>query len=158
MIALLVSRRGFKLSRKLKWRECHSGKSRDNFRILYFGTDNFALTTLKALHAEQQKSEYDNNRNGLISELDVCYLKHKTLVSPVQEYCEHNQIKLHPWPPDLRMIKNSYDFGVVASFGRLIPSKIIQSFPRYCMQHNTINQSQDLILYSSSNYLKIYLI
>merc|ERR1712113_124448 len=70
------------------------------------------------------------NKNGLISELDVCYLKHKTLVSPVQEYCEHNQIKLHPWPPDLKMVENSYDFGVVASFGRLIPSKIIQSFPR----------------------------
>ena len=89
MIALSVSRKLCKLSRKWKWRDCHTRKSHNNFRILYFGTDKFALTTLKALHAEQEKFEYDNN--GLISQLEVCYLKHKTLVSPVQEYCEHNQ-------------------------------------------------------------------
>lgn len=46
----------------------------------------------------------------------------------VINYSKNNNIKLHKWPLENNKIIN-FDVGLVVSFGHLIPSWIIQSFP-----------------------------
>ena len=56
----------------------------------------------------------------------------RSLASEVWKFSTANGIDLVEWPPNTTYIADrGFDLGVVASFGRLIPNKVIQSFPRF---------------------------
>lgn len=46
--------------------------------------------------------------------------------NPVYKFAKENGIKTHDWPPDLN---GSFHFGIVVSFGKLIPKDLIDYFP-----------------------------
>ena len=54
--------------------------------------------------------------------------KDKWVVSPVREYATDKGLDVRHWPLDGEV--KGYDLGVVASFGRLIPGRMIKSFPQ----------------------------
>ena len=90
-------------------------------KIMFFGTDQFALSSLKVLHKEW------NTEPSCISNVEACCAKMKDLVPPVKAYCDKHQILHHDWPPCTTLCQK-FDIGIVSSFGHLIPSDIIQSF------------------------------
>ena len=54
----------------------------------------------------------------------------KTLIQPVKAYAEQEKIAVHSWPTNTEVIKKGgFDLGIIASFGHLIPKKIIEAFP-----------------------------
>ena len=52
----------------------------------------------------------------------------KEIISPVLQFAEENGLKINYWP--MKEEVKGYDLGVVASFGHMIPGKIINSFPQ----------------------------
>ena len=99
-------------------------KEKQKLKIMFFGTDQFAVASLKRLF-----QEYKCEESGSISSLEVTCLHMKSLVPAVTKFSQEKNLNIHIWPPDLDYISQNFDLGVVASFGKLIPSKIIQSFP-----------------------------
>jgi len=91
-------------------------------KILFFGTDGFSIHSLQALHNESCNSE------GAISRLESCCSEMKKLVPPVKKLSDQLSIACNPWPPDPDLCAK-FDLGIVASFGHLIPSRIINAFP-----------------------------
>ena len=63
----------------------------------------------------------------VISKLEVCCTEMQSLVQVVKAFSLENGIPIHPWPPDTS--PEDFDLGVVASFGHLIPERIINQFP-----------------------------
>ena len=103
---------------------CKSTQS--GLKVLFFGTDDFSLPTLQALHRETLKEEDE----GCVRSLSVCCTKMKHLVSKVSAFSSsHPETHFPAYPPEPEDL-SGFDIGVVASFGHLIPSKIISSFPR----------------------------
>jgi len=104
-------------------------------RIMFFGNDNFSLATLKLLHEAMLQ-------NRVVSKLEVCTSSDRitttspdgvvtSLTNPVSDFCDIKGLQHHKWPPHL--FENSqpdFDVGVVASFGKMLTSKIISSFPQ----------------------------
>ena len=97
-------------------------RNKKRLKVLFFGTDQFALSTLKSLHGET------GLENGCITNLESCCSKMKDLVPPVKSYCSQHHIPHHNWPPCPTLCRK-FDIGVVSSFGHMIPSEIIESFP-----------------------------
>ena len=91
---------------------------------MFFGTDQFAVESLSKLHQEIKKEQ------GCVSKLEVTCLNMKSLVPAVTKFAQKNKLNVHMWPPDLDHIEQNFDLGVVASFGKLIPSTVIEAFPR----------------------------
>lgn len=107
---------------------CSSESPPKKLKIMFFGTDHFALRSLEALHEECQAP------SGRVSSLSVTVIPMKSLTPAVTEYARDNGLPLHLWPPDLQQIKEAgYHLGVVASFGRLLPASLISSFPLGCV-------------------------
>ena len=92
-------------------------------KIMFFGTDQFAVESLQKLHQELRSS------SGCISRLEVTCLQMKSLKPAVSKFAEENNLNVHLWPPDTDLIRKHFDLGVVASFGKLIPGRVIESFP-----------------------------
>jgi len=92
------------------------------YRVMFFGTDDFALETLRKLDLKKKEN--------CISHLEVCCIS--TSGSLVSKYAEKNGLKLHLYPPDID--PGEFDLGVVASFGKLISSSVITKF-----KHGMIN-------------------
>lgn len=88
------------------------------WRLLFFGTDEFALESLKLLTACRSSGE------GIVSALEVVTLSSHV---PVKIFAEQNQLPLHIWPYD--DVEGQFDVGVVVSFGRLLPEGLINKFP-----------------------------
>ncbi|KAH8340905.1 hypothetical protein KR059_009400 [Drosophila kikkawai] len=88
---------------------CHPPK------ILFFGTDNFSLPSLQALHKNS------SDRLGVVTSF-------KSPANCVRSYAEREKLPLQKWPIDASVCSN-YDLGVVVSFGHLIPANIINGFP-----------------------------
>ncbi|CAG9827293.1 unnamed protein product [Diabrotica balteata] len=93
--------------------------SKPSWNVLFFGTDQFSLYTLKLLNRYHSKSE-------LINKLDVLTSMKKN-ANVVHKYAEKYNLPVYDWPhiPGDR----SYDVGLVVSFGYLIPEAIIAKFP-----------------------------
>ncbi|KAG8198943.1 hypothetical protein JTE90_015149 [Oedothorax gibbosus] len=87
------------------------------WKVVFYGTDNLSEEVLKALHANRISSN-----NKIVKELDVVCIK---LDCAVRQYATTNNIPIHTWPYHLP--PNTYDVGVVASFGHLIPSDCIRA-------------------------------
>ncbi|CAH1789810.1 unnamed protein product [Owenia fusiformis] len=89
------------------------------WRILFFGTDHFSLASLRAL-----RENLKDSTSSLVESIEVVTINKKCAV---RDYAEQENLKIYPWPSPVMMEK--YDVGVVASFGHLIPGKIIRMFP-----------------------------
>ncbi|XP_028296368.1 methionyl-tRNA formyltransferase, mitochondrial isoform X2 [Gouania willdenowi] len=88
------------------------------WRMLFFGTDQFAVESLKQLTANRNSSE------GLVETIEVVTLSGDV---PVKRFALQNHLPLHRWP--LGDITGQFDVGVVVSFGCLLHQSLITKFP-----------------------------
>ncbi|KAF4522726.1 hypothetical protein B566_EDAN010933 [Ephemera danica] len=90
------------------------------WKILFFGTDDFAMESLKMLYSEMKSRR-------LVQELSIICAQSK---SPVSRFGLKHDLKLINWKPSVNeILETRADIGLVASFGHLIPSQIISAFP-----------------------------
>uniref|UniRef100_A0A8C3JK82 Methionyl-tRNA formyltransferase, mitochondrial n=1 Tax=Calidris pygmaea TaxID=425635 RepID=A0A8C3JK82_9CHAR len=93
------------------------------WRVLFFGTDRFAVTALRALEAAREPSE-----ELLVSRLEVVTLPSRLPGDlPVRSCARELQVPVHEWPHTGPV--GQFDVGVVASFGRLLSEDLILQFP-----------------------------
>ncbi|XP_006141785.1 methionyl-tRNA formyltransferase, mitochondrial [Tupaia chinensis] len=92
------------------------------WRVLFFGTDQFAREALRALHAARENKEEE-----LIEKLEVVTVPSPSPAGlPVKQYAVQSQLPVYEWPD---VGSGEYDVGVVASFGRLLSETLILKFP-----------------------------
>ncbi|XP_022202559.1 methionyl-tRNA formyltransferase, mitochondrial [Nilaparvata lugens] len=87
------------------------------WRIIFFGSDDFSLASLKPLTAKLRTGT-------LLSELGV-------VSSPgtiVHKFATDENLPIHEWPPATSILQN-YDLGMVVAYGKLIPAEMINSLP-----------------------------
>ncbi|XP_065060873.1 methionyl-tRNA formyltransferase, mitochondrial-like [Rhopilema esculentum] len=104
-------------------------------RILYFGSDAFSLGPLQHIVARLRKKSLGKS---LIEEICVVVSeapllakeKKKQISNDFIDYVQKERLLVHYWNRDPKKELINFDFGVVASFGHLIPKKVIQSFNR----------------------------
>ncbi|PSN58275.1 hypothetical protein C0J52_00118 [Blattella germanica] len=89
------------------------------WRVLFFGTDEFSLPSLKMLYREVQEGRLIK-RLGIVTSL-------KSKRNPVREFADYNELSMFGWP--IYVLPGDFDVGFVASFGHLIPEQVIGSFP-----------------------------
>ncbi|OXB68969.1 hypothetical protein ASZ78_003438 [Callipepla squamata] len=93
------------------------------WRVLFFGTDRFAVAALRALQAAR-----DPSRDVLVSRLEVVTLPSRLPGElPVKGCARELQLPVHEWPQTGPV--GQFDVGVVASFGRLLSEDLILQFP-----------------------------
>ncbi|XP_054710999.1 methionyl-tRNA formyltransferase, mitochondrial-like [Uloborus diversus] len=85
------------------------------WRVIFYGTDEFSLFTLKAMNASRLTSD-----SKIIDALEIVCIKSDCAV---RTYAEKNNLTIHAWPYDLP--SGIYDVGVVVSFGHMIPTDSI---------------------------------
>ncbi|ORX52775.1 Methionyl-tRNA formyltransferase [Hesseltinella vesiculosa] len=117
-----------------------SQSTQQPFRILFFGTDNFATTHLQALIEEKNKPESCIASLELVSPPDrrtgrklesITQSPTKSLAEVYSLPVHHTPAKatsLDDWPMPLAKDKQPFDLGVVVSFGYFIPPHIISAF------------------------------
>ncbi|XP_019297337.2 methionyl-tRNA formyltransferase, mitochondrial [Panthera pardus] len=92
------------------------------WRVLFFGTDQFAREALRALHAARENKEEE-----LIEKLEVVTVPSPSPKGlPVKQYAVQSQLPVYEWPD---VGSGEFDVGVVASFGRLLSEALILKFP-----------------------------
>lgn len=96
----------------------HTSPAKPPWKVLFFGTDHFALESLKLLSSSR------NAANPLLESLEVVTLPGDV---PVKTFAHQNSLTIHSWPPDIS--HGQFDVGVVVSFGCLLPEKLINKFP-----------------------------
>jgi methionyl-tRNA formyltransferase len=89
------------------------------WRTMFFGTDDYALTHLKALN--------ENRVGGDVKLVDSLEVVVPRMRCAVRSYAQDAGLRLHEWP--LPLMPGTYDVGVVVSFGHLIPKRVIDFFP-----------------------------
>ncbi|XP_048041040.1 methionyl-tRNA formyltransferase, mitochondrial [Megalobrama amblycephala] len=104
--------------------------SKPPWRVLFFGSDDFALESLKQLHVSR-----DDTKAEIIDSLEVVTLSRDTRV---RKYAEQHRLPLHHWP-DVDF-SAQFDVGVVVSFGCLIKENIINKMP-----HGILNVHPSLL-------------
>ncbi|RZF37380.1 hypothetical protein LSTR_LSTR009731 [Laodelphax striatellus] len=85
------------------------------WRIIFFGSDDFSLASLKPLTAKLRTGT-------LLSELGV-------VSSPgtvIHKFATDENLPIHEWPPANNILQN-YDLGMVVAYGKLIPGEIINA-------------------------------
>ncbi|KAM7151528.1 LOW QUALITY PROTEIN: methionyl-tRNA formyltransferase, mitochondrial [Macrochelys suwanniensis] len=93
------------------------------WRVLFFGTDDFAAESLRALEAAREPGE-----EPLIDRLEVVTLPSPLPRGlPVKNCAKQFQLPTHDWPDTGP--SGQFDVGVVASFGRLLSEDLILQFP-----------------------------
>lgn len=88
------------------------------WRLLFFGSDQFAVESLKVLTSSRRSSE------GVVGSLEVVTLSGDV---PVKTFAQQNHLPVHSWPPD--NVDGQFDVGVVVSFGCLLHERLINKFP-----------------------------
>ncbi|KAM6981385.1 methionyl-tRNA formyltransferase, mitochondrial [Aplochiton taeniatus] len=88
------------------------------WKVLFFGTDDFAVESLKRLSASRDSSE------GVVGSLEVVILSNNV---PVKRFADQNQLPVHIWP--VGDLQRQFDVGVVVSFGCLLGERLINQFP-----------------------------
>ncbi|XP_018570371.1 methionyl-tRNA formyltransferase, mitochondrial [Anoplophora glabripennis] len=89
------------------------------WKILFFGTDEFSVYSLKALYRE-----YINGT--VLKKLEVVTTT-KGKANPVRKYADEHKLLIHSWP--VTVPEYVFDVGLVVSFGHLIPESVISKFP-----------------------------
>eukprot|EP00730_Choanoeca_flexa_P016891 TRINITY_DN8064_c0_g1_i1.p2 TRINITY_DN8064_c0_g1~~TRINITY_DN8064_c0_g1_i1.p2 ORF type:complete len:365 (+),score=71.29 TRINITY_DN8064_c0_g1_i1:2873-3967(+) len=118
------------VTRKLRF--ATSSCSPKDLRVLFLGSDDFALHTLSALH--------QNKDNYAISKLEVVAPAHpekarKRQYCAPRRYCEEHDVKVYDAQPReaLNELSSNFDIGVVVSFGQLLPETFINGFTKGCI-------------------------
>ncbi|XP_076379067.1 methionyl-tRNA formyltransferase, mitochondrial [Megalopta genalis] len=88
------------------------------WNILFFGSDGFSVESLKVL--------YEKYHSKLVQRLEVVTVN-TTTQNDVIKYAKEKGITINYWPLDTGVY--NFHVGIIVSFGHLIPSKIINSFP-----------------------------
>jgi methionyl-tRNA formyltransferase len=117
-------------------------------KILFFGTDDFSLPTLKNLHKLTEDPTSSVTTVDVVTTSDVRRSpKAKPTPVPVKEFAMENNLRIHEIPPgtspmaledhlifskdsedrDSPAKASDFDLGVVVSFGYFIPKSIISS-------------------------------
>lgn len=105
----------------LKTKIPNFGFFKREFRVLFFGSDEFSGHVLKRLYDEMRWNKVENER--IVKKLGVvCLNTEKKL--PVLDLVNKYDLPYYEYPK----IPDDYDIGIVASFGKLIPKSIINSF------------------------------
>ncbi|XP_019622948.1 PREDICTED: methionyl-tRNA formyltransferase, mitochondrial-like [Branchiostoma belcheri] len=91
------------------------------WRILFFGSDEFSVEVLRKLKANNTRTK---SADRVVEALEVVCSPKRV---PVRTYANEHHLPLHDWP--LQGSCDQFDVGVVASFGFLIPKKVIRLFP-----------------------------
>lgn len=108
-----------KKAQRCDYKQCRLySKSGPPWRILFFGTDYFALESLKSLTAARGSNE------SIVESLEVVALSNNV---PVKKFADQNQLPVHIWP--LGDLQADFDVGVVVSFGCLLKERLIRQFP-----------------------------
>lgn len=89
--------------------------------ILFYGSDDFSLATIRLLR--QKFTQTDENSNVRIRNLEVVTNSECNVIST---YCKNVNLKCHQFNT-FTVESNRFHLGVVSSFGRLIPSRSIDS-------------------------------
>ncbi|KAJ7994771.1 hypothetical protein DPEC_G00252930 [Dallia pectoralis] len=92
--------------------------TRPPWRVLFFGTDEFAVESLKMLSASRQSND------GVVKSLEVVTLSKDVAV---KRFADLNKLPVHVWP--LGDLQGRFDVGVVVSFGCLLREGLINQFP-----------------------------
>ncbi|XP_046550411.1 methionyl-tRNA formyltransferase, mitochondrial-like isoform X1 [Haliotis rubra] len=109
---------------------CTEKRGTPPWRILFFGSDVFSVKILQALQENRSACS-----DTLVETLDVVSTKGQ---NSVKTYAETVGVSIRDWPiPDLT---GCYDVGVLASFGYLVPGKVIRMFP-----HGILNVHPSLL-------------
>ncbi|XP_052007464.1 methionyl-tRNA formyltransferase, mitochondrial-like [Xyrauchen texanus] len=112
-------RDAFLLNRRTSFVSQTQPVSKPPWRILFFGSDDFAVESLKMLHASR-----DDTKAEVIDSLEVVTLSSD---APVWKYAEQHKLPIHQWP-DVNL-SAQFDVGVVVSFGCLLKESIINKMP-----------------------------
>ncbi|KAM8972320.1 methionyl-tRNA formyltransferase, mitochondrial [Pelodytes ibericus] len=101
----------------------HSGRRKPPWNVLFFGTDEFALESLKGLNKSRSEK-----LKPVVGRLEVVTLPSSLPKGlPVRNYAADHGITVHEWPDT--GICSQFDVGAVASFGRLLSEDLIGQFP-----------------------------
>uniref|UniRef100_K3X1H3 Methionyl-tRNA formyltransferase, mitochondrial n=1 Tax=Globisporangium ultimum (strain ATCC 200006 / CBS 805.95 / DAOM BR144) TaxID=431595 RepID=K3X1H3_GLOUD len=131
-----------------QWRSFAAASSAAS-RVLFFGTDDVSVATLKALYANSQQ---DDGR--IIDTIDViCPSDRKvgrgkrTDPVPVKRFALDHGLNVFHTPPQLKTLKNwplptqaAYDVGVVVSFGYFLHPHLLAN-----LAHGAINMHPSLL-------------
>ncbi|XP_055755983.1 methionyl-tRNA formyltransferase, mitochondrial-like isoform X2 [Salvelinus fontinalis] len=88
------------------------------WRVLFFGTDDFAVESLKLLSASRDSND------RVVESLEVVILSNDV---PVKKFADQSKLPVHIWP--LGDLQGRFDVGVVVSFGCLLREGLINQFP-----------------------------
>ncbi|XP_076749431.1 methionyl-tRNA formyltransferase, mitochondrial-like [Xylocopa sonorina] len=100
------------------YKESYTVPKNERWRVLFFGTDEFAVESLKIL--------YNKYESKALQRLEIVTTQ-QVQKNAVTKYAEEHKIVINKWPTEVN--KYEFDIGIVVSFGHLIPSKIIKAFP-----------------------------
>ncbi|XP_074863228.1 methionyl-tRNA formyltransferase, mitochondrial isoform X2 [Carettochelys insculpta] len=104
--------------------ELAAPRGKPPWRVLFFGTDDFAVESLRALEATREPRE----EPPLVDRLEVVTLPSPLPRGlPVRNCARQLQLPAHDWPETGP--RGQFDVGVVASFGRLLSEDLILQFP-----------------------------
>ncbi|KAL1132429.1 hypothetical protein AAG570_010384 [Ranatra chinensis] len=117
----LVKRR-FSICNSLLQRCSKSTRIGPPWKVLFFGTDEFSLASLRPLCSKMRTGT-------LMDELGVV----TKMGSAVAKFSESENLPHHYWPLENPNISSKYDLGIVVSFGHLIPKAVIESLPMGCI-------------------------
>ena len=104
-------------------------------KVVFFGTDLLSIRILQGLHQLLNTGHIQAVK--AVTSVNPAAAKNDSLRgNRIVDYCAQNNIECHLWS-DLRAKRAdnyghlfaSYHVGVVASFGHLIPSALIELFP-----------------------------
>ncbi|XP_071763618.2 methionyl-tRNA formyltransferase, mitochondrial [Centroberyx gerrardi] len=96
----------------------YSTTSGPPWRLLFFGSDDFAVESLKLLASSRNSTE------RIVESLEVVTLSSDV---PVKRFAHQNQLPVHTWPT--ADLDGRFDVGVVVSFGCLLQERLINKFP-----------------------------
>ncbi|KAK2586276.1 hypothetical protein KPH14_001531 [Odynerus spinipes] len=99
-------------------KQIHTVPKKGPWSVLFFGTDDFSVESLKTLHKEYESKA--------LCRLEVVTTQNKKR-NEVASYATQNGITINTWP--LTSDITDFHIGIVVSFGHLISAHIINSFP-----------------------------
>jgi len=107
-----------------------------NWRVLFFGSDDFSIGPLKKLSELWINSSLISNL-AVVSSAGPVYNKKlkRSILPPVLQYAEDHNIQTFAWPDmkNSKQIPDTFDLAIVASFGDFIPAEICHAMKKACL-------------------------
>ena len=109
------------------------GKSRniENTKIVFFGTPEYVLPILETLYKGFRTKNNENPIAAVVTQPPKPQGREKRIVySPVDKWAHSKKIPIFYNLEDLEKSDIDKDLGILASFSKIIPEKIINLFPK----------------------------